>query len=501
MRTTKTVGSLAGMSPSLVLSLLACHPSGDIVIPGDPAPLVEIVAPGAFDPVLGGAAAIDVVASATGTGTLQLDIVAADGTVIRHHEQAVSGDETVGWDWDGLDASGAPAGVGAYRIDAQLLVGQGVETVSQPIAVVRAQFEAALAEGDGVTAVQVPLYWHSTGDLQDLDVPFASLPSIDEGLDLPGASGDLERMPDQQPVAFVWDSRPIVTLVPGESTIWGGSGVDAAAIEVEVAGWTTLSGSPLVAGVPVVLQRDAAIANGPGVVEETLAIELVAGEWTIGVQHVPMRIYALFDEPDFDEAGERYHPWVAVVDPALRAIEGVAPDHDRVVDALVDWIYYEQGLKYDTRYGASAYVNYRYSSWDQANFYLADFLARRYGSTVNCTDCAAILGAYANMVGARLNYTIILRDFPLNFIRAIGYDEHTRCPFGSTGCGFSYHAVTTDDGGGTIWDATLALDGDADPATAPNTVLGVKSIPGDEYLDRLSDGNPDYQYESQGTIQ
>jgi hypothetical protein len=62
--------------------------------------------------------------------------------------------------------------------------------------------------------------------------------------------------------------------------------------------------------------------------------------------------------------------------------------------------------------------------------------------------------------------------------------------------------VTTDDGGLTIWDATLALDGDLDPRSAPSTELLVQTIDGEEYLERLvRNGFADYYYESRGTIQ
>ena len=95
-----------------------------------------------------------------------------------------------------------------------------------------------------------------------------------------------------------------------------------------------------------------------------------------------------------------------------------------------------------------------------------------------------------------------MSNFGLNEILAIGQPEFTSCPFGSNGCGFSYHAVATDDGGETIWDATLALDGDTDPGATPSEVLMVEAIEGQEYLERLVRyGNAGYYYESQGTLQ
>jgi hypothetical protein len=266
-----------------------------------------------------------------------------------------------------------------------------------------------------------------------------------------------------------------------------------------------LSGSPLADGVPVVVQKDTPLSETVGVIEETLPIAFVVGagdsELTVATQGLPVRFYATLGPETFTATDARYNAWVAAIDPALRAIQGTAPEHDAVLNALVDWLYFDAEVSYDTRYGASAYVSYRGDDWTRANFQFSDFLERRMGPVVNCTDCAAILGAYANMLGAVLDYTIILQNFPLNQIKGIGLDEFTNCPFGRGGCGFSYHAVTTDDAGGTIWDATLALDGDADPYSAPNEELLVQTISGEEYLDRLTDGDAVYKYQSQGTIQ
>ena len=73
---------------------------------------------------------------------------------------------------------------------------------------------------------------------------------------------------------------------------------------------------------------------------------------------------------------------------------------------------------------------------------------------------------------------------------------------GSGGCGFSYHAVTTPDDADTIYDATLALDGDGDPSGYPAEELLVQAISGDEYLDLLVEsGNPRYRYTQKETIQ
>jgi hypothetical protein len=168
--------------------------------------------------------------------------------------------------------------------------------------------------------------------------------------------------------------------------------------------------------------------------------------------------------------------------------------------AVVDEVYFDEGLAYDTVRGATAYVGYT-SGFNGAVFDLTGFVHRRRGDIVNCTDCAAIVGTYAGMLGVELDYAIILQNFALNYILAIGGDTFSPCPFGTYGCGFSYHAVTTPDDAATIYDATLQLDGDDDPSTAPNTPLEVLGVPGDEYLDRLvMSGSARYDYIQPGSF-
>jgi hypothetical protein len=507
------------MPAMLLLTLaLACSGSGDIDVVDTDAQVrsgaVAVSAPPAFDPLLSPVASIGFTAEATVGATLEVALLDPSGTTIWSHSEPFEDATSLTYDWPGRLADGTTrAPVGVYTVEARVLDTNGTllsEHEPRELAVVRAGFVEAFAEGDGIISVREPLYFHLSGSLQDDSEPFSRLASIDgpdeTAASFPAVSTDLGRRAEAEPLAFAYDSRPIVTLVPGESTLLGGNGLENADVNLELDGWTVLSGNPLRVGTPVVLMKDEALSDHVGLIEETWALELHAtdvdgGDWLLGAQQLPVRIYSLLDASGFEDGGAKYHSWPAVIDPALRAIDGTEPDHDVVINALVEWIYWENGLRYDTTYGASAYVEYIGDDWTRANFYLADFLTRRFGVVVNCTDCAAILGAFANMVGARLNYTIIGWNFDLNYIQAIGGAEFDRCPFGDWGCAFRYHAVTTDDGGGTIWDATLALDGDANPAALPSTFLPVEAISGEEYLDRLTPESPRYMYESQGTIQ
>jgi len=336
------------------------------------------------------------------------------------------------------------------------------------------------------------------------------LAEIDDGvtpLDLPAVDlASLVLRPDTaEPVAYRAGDTPILELVgAAESPALGPTGIDLTDVIVTAEGWSS-SEQPLSASEPIVLVRVDPLPFTLGVTEEEVVLTFHMGRVNgdvVGEQRLPLRMYRLLDESQFEAPAERYEPWVAVVDPALTAIEGTAATTDDALDALVDFVYLDLGLEYDTVAGASFYSAYQTGFFDGPHFYLSDFLARKDGNVVNCSDAANILGAYANMVGVRLDHLIIEPGFDLNYIQAIGYSVFTSCPFGPGGCGFSYHAVTTYSGAFEIWDATLALDGDADPGTPPHVELLVQSIDADEYLDRLvRDGNTEYGHQEQETLE
>ncbi len=462
-------------------------------------PLDLVVAP-VFDPLLGGPLEITVLQGS------------ADVTVWDEKGGFVA---SVTDSWDGRTASGEPAPTGRYLVRAD-----GADYMSRDewdqewVDLVRCGVTSALAEGDGgKTAFRVPLYWYENEYLQDEAQPFVSLEFMeapDGSLALfPSPNEDLASLPPgaNQPLAFTWDSRPILTLWLGDDGIFGSSGLPGLGIQVQVPGWTVLSGgTDLDPGVPIVIQADEPVSDALGVIDEDLLIgfflESNGGTvYEIGTQVLPVRWYSTLGATTFDNTGDQYNAWPAFVEPALQALEGLEPDTDSVLSALVEWVFYESDLVYDTTYGASAYSSYR-GGWGNATFLGSDFVERRYGDVVNCSDCAGILLTYANMLGARLDYTMVFRNFALNYILAIGIEEFTHCPFGPWGCSFSYHAVNTYDSGENIFDSTLALDGDEDPGTEPCETLLVRKIPGEEYLDRLAmNGNPYFQYEAQGTLQ
>ncbi len=482
--------------------------------PPDPpvAPELSVVAPPAWDALLTGALAFEV--GADQGGAYALELYDEGGARIWTAAGELAAGEVAEARWE--DAAVANTGLLSWRVAFEAAETGLTDEQAGEIAAVRCGFTAAWTEQDeGETALQIPLYWHLSMTLQDPARALVTLAGLedDEGapLDFPPPTDELSihYNTDEmvEPSGWTWDSRPMLSLLVGEGSQLGGLGLEGAEISLEVEGWTVLSEGPLAPGEHVLIQRDAPLSDFLGVVEETLELRFVAADpaggegWALGSQALPLRMYALYGEPSFEREGPVYCPWVAAIDPALRAIDGVEPDPEAVLDALVEWIFNDLGLTYDTRYGASSYASYR-GGWDTGHFNMTDFLTLRFGEVVNCSDCAGILTSYANMLGARLAYLTILRNFSLNEILAIGQEEYTSCPFGPSSCGFSYHAVTTTGGAEWIWDATLALDGDEDPGSEPWEVMMVEKVAGEEYLERLvRSGDATYDYETIGTLQ
>lgn len=496
-----------------ILALHGCAPKSVALDTGDPmdsgapvppTPSIQVTG-GALDPLLGADSALDV--TAANGSTVRLTIADSSGAIVRTLADGTTMVDASSW--NGRDDTGVLAPVGSYSVQADLLDLDGavLASAASTFYIVRVGvLGGTLGGGDTSGVGRIPMIWHRGNNapgnywLEDNDDPTFEIEAIDDGTTataLPALWEDLDAPPETHvgtvlPAAYPFDATPTFALeISGE--------FGDAPVQLTLEGWgAALDVAP---GDVAQFTSEAPLAAGPSVVEESLTLSWTVdtgdgGEPVIvGTQSLPLRFYALLAEPVFEEEGLPYAPWVAAIDPALRAIAGVEGTDEAVTAALTEWVYRDLGLAYDTQYGASAYTAYSGRSYNNAVFDFTSFLGRTNGSTVNCSDCASILEAYADMLGADLEYTIILQNFDLNFIKAIGGEDYTHCPFGPSGCGFSYHAVTTPNDAATIYDATLALDGDEDPGSGPYTELLVQDIDGAEYLERLvKSGRATYNY-------
>lgn len=459
--------------------------------PPEPVFSVSVVGPNVWERRMTGPVALDILRE--GEGTTTVTVIDSAGITVS----TLVADEEEVYTWDGLHEDTTVLPVGRYTIRATLEHEEGFEAAQHTVRVIRVGTQEGRFGGED----RIPLTWHrqygpGTYFTPEVDSPDFSIVSLDDGdaaRPIPEIWDNLAQYPtpsiegNNVPVAYPWYASPSLELSIDGNT----SGL---AVTAQIEGWT-VDASEALPGGSFIFTKDDALASGPGVVEETLELIWYAGEDLLGIQEIPTRLYATLDHPTWPSDSTRYQPWLAVIDPALRAIDGVEPDEYATADALVEHVYRDHGLVYDTDSGASFYSWYDSWGYGDAQIDLTSYLMRSNGLVINCSDAAAIMGAYSNALGVDLEYAIIRDGFNLNQIKAIGIDDFSNCPFGPSGCGFSYHAVTTLDDAETIHDATLALDGDDDPGSLPSTELLVQTISGEEYMDRLvMAGSPRYRH-------
>jgi len=199
-------------------------------------------------------------------------------------------------------------------------------------------------------------------------------------------------------------------------------------------------------------------------------------------------LYGVVGQPTLGYTTMPYRAWVEVVDAVAGWVDGASADPIEVGSRITEGVFDTTGLAYDVNYGACTYTDYLWGSWTNGVFDIVGFQRRDKGDVVNCSDCAGILSTYANMVGVDLTYHILTNGssgFDLNYIMAIGYTVFDETPFADGGGGFNYHAVTGPSDG-TIYDATLKLDGDGTPTAAPFTEIYAEAMAEADYLFDLS---------------
>ncbi len=111
----------------------------------------------------------------------------------------------------------------------------------------------------------------------------------------------------------------------------------------------------------------------------------------------------------------------------------------------------------------------------------SEFLCNEsHGTSVNCADCASLVGMYGRAIGIDVKAALLLPGFKTNYVKLIG---------GSTWAttAFMYHAVATFSNGATVHDACLELDDGPLPWTVePRTELLATDLPFAHYHAKAS---------------
>ncbi|UJR86845.1 hypothetical protein [Sandaracinus amylolyticus] len=478
----------------------------------------------AADPLLEGFDGWPITFEASGLGPsdrCEIEL-AREGTTVRRLEGCEAR-------WDGRDDAGELVAPGAIVATARLIRGDGSERAraESALEVVRLGIDRVQLEG----ASRVPLLYRATGGLRDgwYEIGTAMLPwqlARDASEDASTVALELaDRTPRALPAP--WDdvlSPPLDERADDGvehdtyslPTAWIAGAEITARVRLTSVVAGAIEGAPQALEIRVVAPEGLAIdgedrfAEGAEIFARTTASPVPAvgrydvawrftfearrgdGAWQPipGAVTPALRLYGLVAEPVFDLDRVPYRAWVDVVDRVATWVDGASAGEREVAAAIVEGIYTTMGLHYDTARGASFYTDYA-SGFTGATFSMQRFEERASGTTINCSDAASILTAYANMVGIDLRYHILTNvagaqvGFDLNYIRAIGGSAFDETPFDSGRGGFRYHAIVGSRDGRT-WDATLAVDGDGAPASPPHAQLLVQGLEPDVYLAALS---------------
>ena len=150
-----------------------------------------------------------------------------------------------------------------------------------------------------------------------------------------------------------------------------------------------------------------------------------------------------------------------------------------VLDALRDYLFEHDYIIYDP--GDAAYTDFTgaYIYWSSITADLTGFLDRSSGLNLYCHSMSCLLSALAGNVGVEAQQIVLGVGFTTNQTRAAGTDSWQRW-------GFNSHSVVTPDGGETIWDSSIALDGDDEPDSEPIEEVMPRGMDGAEYFWRLT---------------
>ena len=267
---------------------------------------------------------------------------------------------------------------------------------------------------------------------------------------------------------------------------WGPMPEEAPAVRLLLDG-EPVSEDPLEPGEPVTVQLDEA-STTMGKESRTLTWTFEAetdGTWHTlpGEIETTHTIYTLAGPPallDGTDVGKAPAiPWIGVLEDTADIMEGVAAtDHD-VLDALRDYLFEHDYITYDPSVGDYTDFDGPYIYWDTITAQISAFLDRRSGLSLYCHSMSCTLSALAGNHGVFAEQLVLGVYFDTNLARAAGTSSWGRWSFNS-------HSVVSPDEGETIWDSSIAMDGDDDPYNTPVDEVMPKGMDGEEYLWRLT---------------
>ena len=261
---------------------------------------------------------------------------------------------------------------------------------------------------------------------------------------------------------------------------------DAPSLRMKIDG-VRVSDDPIRPGEPVVVVLDDASSTmGKETRALTWSFEAETdGEWhdIPGEIETTHTLYTLAGPPallDGTDVGKAPPiPWIGVLEDTASIMEGVEATDHAVLDALRDYLFEHEYIVYDPSVGAYTDFDGPYIYWDSITAQISAFLDRRSGLHLYCHSMSCTLSALAGNHGVFAEQLVLGVYFNTNLARAAGTSSWGRWSFNS-------HSVVSPDEGETIWDSSIAMDGDDDPYNHPVEEIMPKGMDGEEYLWRLT---------------
>jgi hypothetical protein len=335
------------------------------------------------------------------------------------------------------------------------------------------------------------------GDLDGDDgTPRAAVPPWTDP-DIPPWESDATRETTRYnvPAAYVAGSRVRIDATLGTTgvSMARDGAVDALgpapipSVRAVPAGWESVGGAT---GVGVAQAFD-----GP-VLDATLGVETLTIDWTFqarddagtwwdvpGGASTHHQVYRLAGASALvDGTAEGFAdgtPWIGTIADVMNVLDGVEPDSASVLDALRYYLYDNDWLVYDPNVDSYSEYEGPYIYWDSITSDLSSWLDRRDGTHLYCHSVSCLYSSLAASVGVSAPQQVLGVGFETNLARAAGTDTWQRW-------GFNSHSVVSPDGGATTWDASIDLDGDADPYSEPVTPVAPMGLPTAEYMALLT---------------
>jgi hypothetical protein len=464
-------------------------------------------------------------------------VIKKGDAVIRLLDNNVAYDVVSEYAWDGKDNSGTIVDPGEYTIAVIGTMCAENKSDSRPISVVRIgavtmqftganNYETVYHKRNGSAGT----YWPVTGpqwknsklsvsDKSDLDFDNASArtpPACWTNLAMPPQdAGDPSGVEDDRynlPVCLKKGSKPSIIVTLGSSAtsdnthtaVSCGYPITDVPIRISADDFGASAETDLAPGGYGTITASSVVPNSIG--KGTLGVNLkfqykYGGKWRTmsGYQPTAHTVYRIYDDPQMGFAGTQYRPWIAALDRATAFYppELTEPSLSETLDCAVRGVLLSEDLHYDTSMGACFFSTPAYDfnyNLTGITFALTDYLDRGCSSIVNCSDCGVVLSTYLSMIGVNgscfeirhANYPY--QGFVLNYMKAIGWTNWTRNPFGSGIGYFSYHCIVTADAAADrVNDACVYLDGDGNPLQLPCTELLPRYMDANNYLWNLSE--------------